>query len=117
MAAKSRTRKPRTIVKYSFKQLIEKRQADLEEMRIRMNNSKELTKNVVDKISSNRYNELYFDNINYCDFHPQLLLGELSSCTPFCNRNPGPRNIFQYSQGRQAMGIYLSNYKIGRAHV
>jgi hypothetical protein len=92
---------------YNFKTKVK----EVEEMRVRMNNSKELTKNVVDKISSNRYNELYFDNINYCEFHPQLLLGELSSCTPFCNRNPGPRNIFQYSQGRQAMGIYLSNYR------
>ncbi len=84
---------------------------DIEEMRLRMINSRELAKDVTDKISSNRYNELYFDIINYCEFHPQLLLGEMSACTPFCNRNPGPRNIFQYSQGRQAMGIYLSNYR------
>lgn len=92
---------------YMFKTKVK----DVEEMRIKMEKSKELAKNVSDKISSNRYNELYFDMINYCEFHPQLLLGELSSCTPFCNRNPGPRNIFQYSQGRQAMGIYLSNYR------
>ena len=92
---------------YMFKTKVK----DVEEMRIKMEKSIEFTKNVTDKISSNRYNELYFDIINYCEFHPQLLLGELSSCTPFCNRNPGPRNIFQYSQGRQAMGIYLSNYR------
>lgn len=42
MAAKSVTRKPRTVVKYSFKQLIEKRQADLEEMRIRTEQVMEL---------------------------------------------------------------------------
>jgi len=42
MAAKSRTRKPRTVVKYTFKQLIEKRQADLEEMRIRTEQVMEL---------------------------------------------------------------------------
>lgn len=84
---------------------------NVEEMRKRQIKSQELTKNVSDNISSNRYNELYFDNINYCEFHPQLLLGELSACTPFCNRNPGARNIFQYSQGRQAMGIYLTNYR------
>jgi hypothetical protein len=36
------TRKPRTVVKYSFKQLIEKRQADLEEMRIRTEQVMEL---------------------------------------------------------------------------
>lgn len=35
MTAKSRTRSPRTVVKYSFKQLIEKRHADFEEIRVR----------------------------------------------------------------------------------
>jgi len=91
--------------------MFETRVKNVEEMRQKMEKSKELSKKVTDKISNNRYNELYFDNINYCDFHPQLLLGELSACTAFANRNPGPRNIFQYSQGRQAMGIYLSNYR------
>jgi DNA-directed RNA polymerase II subunit RPB2 len=91
--------------------MFETKVKNVEFMRQKMQTSQELAKNTTDKISSNRYNELYFDNINYCEFHPQLLLGELSSCTPFCNRNPGPRNIFQYSQGRQAMGIYLSNYR------
>jgi DNA-directed RNA polymerase II subunit RPB2 len=92
---------------YMFKTKVK----DVEEMRIKMVKTIENVKNIVDKTSSNRYNEFYFDKINYCEFHPQLLLGEMSACTPFCNRNPGPRNIFQYSQGRQAMGIYLSNYR------
>jgi DNA-directed RNA polymerase II subunit RPB2 len=91
--------------------MIEVKVKDVEVMRQKMIKSQELAKSVTDKISSNRYNELYFDNINYCEFHPQLLLGELSACTPFCNRNAAPRNIFQYSQGRQAMGIYLTNYR------
>ena len=92
---------------YMFKTKVK----EVEEMRVKMVESVKLAKNVADKISSNRYNELYFDVINYCEIHPQLLLGELSACTPFSNRNPGPRNIFQYSQGRQAMGIYLTNYR------
>jgi DNA-directed RNA polymerase II subunit RPB2 len=91
--------------------MLETKVKDVEEMRQRMVKSLEEAKNVSDKISSNRYNELYFDDINYCEFHPQLLLGELSACTPLCNRNAASRNIFQYSQGRQAMGLYLTNYR------
>lgn len=42
MATTSRTRKTRKVVKYTFKQLIEKRQTDLEEMRIRTEQVMEL---------------------------------------------------------------------------
>ena len=68
-------------------------------------------KDVEDKLSVNRYNDLYFEQKTNLELHPALLLGEINTNVPFANHNPGARNIFQYSQGRQAMGIYATNYR------
>ena len=59
----------------------------------------------------NRYNENYFNRYTHCEFHPSILFGEIVVNIPFMDSNQGPRNIFQYSQGRQAMGIYATNYR------
>ena len=84
---------------------------DVIDMRKRMLSSIDEVKNVTNEISQNRYNNLYFEKKTHLEVHPSLLLGEISTNVPFANRNPGPRNIFQYSQGRQAMGIYATNYR------
>lgn len=59
----------------------------------------------------NRYDDKFFNRYDYIEIHPSVLLGELTTNIPFCNRNQGPRNIFQYAQGRQGMGIYATNYR------
>jgi len=59
----------------------------------------------------NRYDDMLYNKYTHCEFHPSLLLGEISTTVPFVNCNAGPRNIFYYSQARQAMGIYTSNYR------
>lgn len=59
----------------------------------------------------NRYNDNYFLRYTHCEFHPAILFGEIAVNIPFIDSNQGPRNIFQYSQGRQAMGIYATNYR------
>jgi DNA-directed RNA polymerase II subunit RPB2 len=61
-------------------------------------------------IIQNRYKNIY-TKATHCEFHESLLLGEIATNIPYCNHNQGPRNIFQYSQGRQAIGIYCTNYK------
>jgi len=84
--------------------------AKVEKMRVRAKESIEKVKDVKSKHCDNRYDEMFFVKYTHCEIHPSLLLGELSAGIPFCDHNPGSRNIFQYSQGRQALGLYATNY-------
>ena len=63
-----------------------------------------------DKVT-NRYSDKFYIRYDYCEIHPSVLLGEIATNIPFPNRNQGPRNIFQYAQGRQGMGIYNTVYR------
>ena len=63
-----------------------------------------------DKVT-NRYSDKFYVRYDYCEIHPSVLLGEIATNIPFPNRNQGPRNIFQYAQGRQGMGIYNTVYR------
>jgi DNA-directed RNA polymerase II subunit RPB2 len=68
-------------------------------------------KDIENKQSINRYNNMFFQRYTHCEFHESLLLGEISTCIPFQNRNAGARSIFTYAQSRQAMGMYATNYR------
>ena len=59
----------------------------------------------------NRYDESMIMNYTHCEFHPIMTIGIIAGNIPFANHNQGPRNIFQYAQGRQSMGFYSSNYR------
>jgi DNA-directed RNA polymerase beta subunit len=59
----------------------------------------------------NRYDDKFFLRYDCVEIHPSVLLGEIATNIPFCNRNQAPRNIFQYAQGRQGMGIYCTTYR------
>lgn len=59
----------------------------------------------------NRYDDFTFVEYTHCEIHPSLFFGCVVSNIPFANCNQSVRNTFQYSQARQAMGIYATNYR------
>lgn len=59
----------------------------------------------------NRYNETMYKKYSHCELHPSMTCGNISANVPFAEHNDAPRNYFNFSQARQALGIYATNYR------
>ena len=51
------------------------------------------------------------DKQTLCEIHPSMLLGVMGNIIPFPDHSPSPRNCYQCSMGKQAIGMYALSYK------
>tara|TARA_B110000259_G_C14032017_1_gene407166 strand:+ start:2262 stop:6008 length:3747 start_codon:yes stop_codon:yes gene_type:complete len=62
-------------------------------------------------IAMNRkYLENKLNHYTHCEIDPSTILSVYSNIIPFSDHNPYPRNVFGAQQGKQAIGIYATNF-------
>jgi DNA-directed RNA polymerase beta subunit len=59
----------------------------------------------------NRYANYRWLRYSHCEFHGWVLFGATAANIPFINHDYATKSIVHFSQAKQSIGIYLTNYK------
>jgi DNA-directed RNA polymerase II subunit RPB2 len=81
--------------------------ANLHDNNIRINDKENNDSNLI----INRHGNNKYVRYTHLEFNRWTMMGEVSCGIPFINHNYGTKNIVNFSQSKQGIGLYLTNYK------